>query len=51
MWYRGGITDLGTLPLEFSERSLASGINDRGIIVGEVVVSEFDDDHAAVWMD
>ena len=47
LWQNGGFTDLGTLGGAFGE---ATGINDKGRIVGGSRISpESDDSHAFLW--
>lgn len=50
LWQNGVITNLGTLPGDFA--AIASGINNRGQIVGSTLDSNFNFDlHAFIWQD
>jgi probable HAF family extracellular repeat protein len=49
LWQNGAITNLGTLPGDFS--SFAEGINNHGQVVGSTQLANGDWSHAFIWQD
>src|SRR6516165_404454 len=43
------ITDLGTLPVAYGGSSVATGINDRGQVVGYSLIPAVQEVHAVLW--
>src|SRR5271156_784363 len=49
LWLNGVLKNLGTLPGDFA--AIASGINDKGQVVGSTQDSNFGFVHAFIWQD